>query len=201
MEVTGSVYSRCRRNELWKDCTLAFAASGMEREKWRRIGWLEAVVGFNLCERLTQFPYENWATRMHRGYGRVDPRQPKKRTDRDATYRSRSGVKRIAQFQRNVPTRPRSRSIPRDLLKERWHEIRDCDLGRTRNEKGKREEERARDGGRKWTWWRGRGPRMREDRISDDRFRSAKAGCIAHRSRNSLDRAEMARRALMAWEK
>lgn len=45
---------------------------------------------------------------------------------------------------------------------------------------------------------RGRGSRMREDRISDDRFRSAKTGCIAHRSRNSFDRAEMARRALMA---
>lgn len=48
---------------------------------------------------------------------------------------------------------------------------------------------------------RGRGSRMREDRISDDRFRSAKTGCIAHRSRNSFDRAEMARRALMAREK
>lgn len=32
-------------------------------------------------------------------------------TDRDPETRSRSRVKRIAQFQRNVPTRPRSRSI------------------------------------------------------------------------------------------
>lgn len=48
---------------------------------------------------------------------------------------------------------------------------------------------------------RGRDSRMRKDRISDDRFRSAKTGCIAHRSRNSFDRAEMARRALMAREK
>lgn len=42
--------------------------------------------------------------------GRVVPRQQEKNGPRSET-RSRSRVKWIAQFQRNVPTRPRSRSI------------------------------------------------------------------------------------------
>jgi len=65
VEVTEKIYSHCRRNELWKE-KIACSCSQWwyEREKWRRIEWLEAIVGFNLCERLTQFPYENRATRI-----------------------------------------------------------------------------------------------------------------------------------------
>lgn len=131
-------------------------------------------------------------------------RANKRRTnrDRDATKRSRSGVKRIAQFQRNVPTRPRSRSIAICWGKDGTRYVTVISGARgTRREK-ERKSERERDERRKWTWRTREGlERMCKDRISDDRFRSAKTGCIAHRSRNSFDRAEMARRALMAREK
>jgi len=68
----------------------------------------------------------------------------------------------------------------------------------TRKEKERKDERKMNEGSGLDGEQGGRGPRMREDRISEDRFRSAKTGCIAHQSRNSFDRAEMARRALMA---
>lgn len=62
------VCSRCRRNELRKDRTRAKSV--------RRIERLEAIVEFNLRERLAQFPYENRARRTdprgRREGGRTD---------------------------------------------------------------------------------------------------------------------------------